>query len=324
MNKFEKVNELIRGAKTAALIGHIRPDGDCIGCCVAMRLALLNAGYTAADIYIDGSISSTFSYMQECKNIITKPLGEAFDKKYDLMIVLDCADENRLGVYTQLRKHCDKVICIDHHQNTAIEADVTITDSKRSSTGEMLYECFTEYKVEITKDIATALYTSVASDTGCFLFSNTTSYAHRVAADLMERGINFEEINYYNFRVYEASNIETLIYVLRNIKMHANKQIAVIYLSYGAIKRMKIDNDFRHKFQKYAEDISGVRASVCLSERERGIFHVSLRSHGDTNVAQVAEHFGGGGHRNAAGMTIKGNIKQVTKEIVDKLESALK
>ena len=324
MNKFEKVNELIKGAKTAALVGHIRPDGDCIGCCIAMRLALLDMGYTAADVYIDGSISSTFAYMSECKNITTKPITEDFDKKYELLIVLDCADEKRLGVYTDLRKYCDKVICIDHHQNTSIEADVMITDPKRSSAGSMLYEYFTEYSVEITKDMATALYTSVASDTGCFLFSNTTSYAHRVAADLMERGIDFEKINYYNFRVYEASNIETLIYVLRNIKMHANKQIAVIYLSYGAIKKMKIDNDFRHKFQKYAEDISGVRASVCLSERERGIYHISLRSHGDTNVSQVAEHFGGGGHRNAAGITMKGNIKQVIKEIVDKLESALK
>lgn len=324
LKKFEEIHKIIKSAKTAAIVGHMRPDGDCVGSCVAMRLALLSIGYDIADIYIDGAVTSTFDYMAECKNIITKLFDDPESKKYDLMIILDCGDEGRLGVFSGLRAYCKNVICVDHHQNNSVEANVTLVETQYPSVGAILYEYFREYDVKITKDIATALYTSIASDTGCFLFSNTTAQSHRIAADLMEHGINMEEINYYNFRVYDAQNIGILIYVLKNIKLYANKQIAVVCLPYSVIKKLSIDNDFRHRFQKYAEDIEGVRASVCLSERERGVFHVSLRSHGETNVAQVAEHFGGGGHRNAAGFQKNGNYKQLLKEVIDKLEKALK
>ena len=323
--KFKKLHNLIKKSKSAALVGHIRPDGDCIGSCIAMKLALQQLGYKSVDIYIDGPIPSNFSYMPLCDTIITLPSGDADDshKKYDLLIAIDCADENRLGVFTNLRKHCKSVICIDHHQNTMVEADVMISEPTIPSAGAILYDYFKFALIDITKDIATALYTSVASDTGCFMFSNTTPGAHRITADLIERGINIEEINYYNFRVYESDNIPALIHVLKNIKLFSNKQIAIIHLPYRTIKKLKIDGELRHKFQKYAENLNGVKASATISERERGVYHISLRSHGDINVAMISEHFGGGGHKNAAGFQLKGKYKKVLADVIAGLDRAI-
>lgn len=324
MDKFEKANDIIKAAKTAAIVGHIRPDGDCVGSCVAMRIALLNMDYTSADVYLDGVVSSTFSYMPSISDVITEPPGENFSKKYDLMIILDCSDENRLGLYSGLRKYCEKVICFDHHENPTIKGDAVIADYTYASAGLLLYEYFTKYGIEITTEIATGLYTSIASDTGCFLFPNTSSLAHRATADLIDKGINLEQINYFNFRVYDPRNIETLVYVLKNIKLFANKQVASIHLPYNVIKRFNINNDFRHRFQKYVDDMNGVRASVCFTENERGVYHVSLRSHGEANVASVAESFGGGGHKNASGFQIKTNsFNNLLTKVVEKLKSAL-
>ena len=320
-DKFKKLHQLIKKSKTAALVGHIRPDGDCIGSCIAMKLALQQLGYSNVDVYIDGSISSNFWYMQRSADIITSMPEEPV--KYDLLITLDCADENRLGIFTKLRSQSKSVVCIDHHQNTMVEADIMISEPTYPSAGAIIYEYFKFAGIEVTKEIATALYTSVASDTGCFMFSNTTPSAHRIAADLMEAGIDIEEINYYNFRVYQHENIPALVHVLKNIKLFSNNQIAIIHLPYKTIKKLKIDGDLRHKFQKYAENLEGVAASAAISERERGTYHISLRSHGDINVAKVSEYFGGGGHKNAAGFQLKGKYRKVLSELLVELEKLL-
>jgi phosphoesterase RecJ-like protein len=323
--QYKKLYELLSGAKTAAIVGHIRPDGDCIGSAVALKLALQGAlGFGAADIYIDGEITSNFSYMPCFADIKTVlPAGEAYPE-YDVLVVLDCNDENRLGVFAELRKHAAKVVIIDHHLTTFVDGDIVIADKTKASVGEILFDFFTQYKIEITKDIATALYTSVSSDTGCFLFPNTTSFTHIVAAALIAKGIDLEQINYYNFRVYESKDIMSLIFVLKSIRLFAGKQIAMVHLPYSAIRRFKFEEDIRHKAQKHMGDISGVKASVLLSEWERGVYHVSLRSHGDTNVGDVATVFGGGGHRNASGFEIKGPFAKVWKDILQKLEAAVR
>ena len=313
-NNLKKLHEIIKKSKSAALVGHIRPDGDCIGSCIAMKLALGHG-----DIYIDGEIPQTFAYMPDVKNIN----NELTDKKYDLMIIMDCADENRLGKFTELRSNCKTVIAIDHHLNTTTPADLYVTDKTRASTGSILYEFFKSAKIEITHDMAVALYTAIASDTGCFMFSNTKSFEHRAVADLIDIGIDTEKINYHNFRVYQRENLPALIHVLKNIQLFHDGKISVIHLPYKTIKKLNIENDFRHKFQKYGEDMEGVAVSATISEKERGKFHVSIRSHGDVNISTVCEIFGGGGHRNAAGFVAKGKYRDIMDRLLIELKKVL-
>jgi phosphoesterase RecJ-like protein len=315
--QFKQLLDMIKGAKTAAFVGHVRPDGDSIGCSVAMRLALLEKGYTVADMFIDGEVPQTFSYIAEAVhyNKPTLPEGE----KYDILFVLDCSEINRIGACIGLVERAKKIVVIDHHLSTDIRADLVISDSTFASTGEIVFDFFVSGGIKLNKEIAEALYTAIASDTGCFLFSCTTSHSHHVAAELMKYGINLELINYRNFRVINPENFGGLIYVLKTTKFIYNGKISILYFSHRAVKKFKIDDNMRHRLQKYASDVLGVRVNIVLTESEKGVFHISLRSHGSINVAQIAESLGGGGHRNASGLTMEGKVRDAIKTVSGKV-----
>ena len=318
---FENAYEMLTGAKSIAIVGHIRPDGDTVGCCVAMRLWLAALG-KKADIFIDSVVPETLNYITERQKIL-RPDDVTRVAEYDVMLIVDCSDERRIGECAVLRPRCKNILCFDHHLNNTVNCDLLVCNTERASCGEVVYEFFVSSNIEITKDMATALFTAVSSDTGCFLYPNTTDYTHLVASELIKTGIDREMIMYYNFRVYDPKVIKGLSHFLRSIRFVLGGRVAVTVLDYKFCKKFAFDNDERHKFQKYAVDADGVRVSAFLTEESPGEFHVSLRSHGENNVALIAEQFGGGGHKNAAGFTIKGKAKNVVKTIIDEIAKTL-
>ena len=315
--------KLLKDAKSIAIIGHIRPDGDSTGGSIALRLALMGMGKKTVDVFCDDDIPENFFYLPGFGKIKDKAfIDDNPWKNYDLLIIVDSSTEDRIGRCTQLRSHAKKVLVIDHHQRTLIKGDEVITNPVRVAIGTILYEFFLEHKIEITRDIATALYTSMATDTGCFVQANTTSYAHRAAAVLIDKGIDLETINYNNFRLYNRRILPGLAYALRNIKFFLNGEIAVISTPYKIVQKYQLSGEL-NQFKKYASEASGVRVGVIITERKKGEFHVSLRSHGTVNVAKVAEVFGGGGHKNASGFTLLGNRKKVLADILDQVTKLL-
>jgi len=320
---FKDMYALLKAVDTVAIVGHIRPDGDSIGSAMAIRYALLQKGKSAADVFFDDSIPENFFYLPDFEQIKNKHyIDKNKWRDYDLLIIVDSSTEDRIGRCTELRNHAKKVLVIDHHQNTTIEGDMVVVNPNHVAIGAMLYEFFIETTLEITKDIATALYTSMATDTGCFVQANTTSYAHRAAAVLIDKGIDIETINYNNFRLYDRNTIPGLAYALRNMKFFSNGTVGLISLPYKIIKKLNLLGEL-NQFKTFASEASGVRVGIIISERKKGTFTVSLRSHGNVNVAKVAEHFGGGGHKNASGFTLKGKYKKVLKDILNQVEKSL-
>jgi len=320
---FKDMYELFKKANTVAIVGHIRPDGDSIGSAMALRYALLQMGKSVADVFFDDDIPENFFYLADFDQIKDK---HHIDKNpwrdYNLLVIVDSSTEDRIGRCTQLRAHAKKVLVIDHHQNTSIVGDAVVLNPNHVSIGAMLYEFCAETALEITNDIATALYTSMATDTGGFIQQNTTSYAHRAAAVLIDKGIDLETINYNNFRLYDRKIIPGLAYALRNIKFFSNSEVAVVNVPHKIIKKHGFSGDL-NQLKKFASEASGVRVGIIITERKKGEFNVSLRSHGNVNVAKVAESFGGGGHKNASGFTLVGNRKKVIKDILNQVEKCL-
>jgi len=320
---FKEMHEIFSKADKVAIVGHIRPDGDCIGSAMAIRYGLFQKKHSVADVFMDDKIPENFFYLKDFDQIKDKKYISSNPwREYDLLVIVDSSTEDRIGRCTELRNHAKKVLVIDHHQNTTIEGDVVIVNPKHASIGAMLYEFFLEVDLNIDKDIATALYTSIATDTGCFVQANTTSYVHRAAAALIDKGIDLETINYNNFRLYNRTIIPGLAYALRNIKFFSNNEVAIISIPHKIIRKYDIASEL-NQFKKFASEASGVRVGIIISERKPGNFNVSLRSHGNVNVAKVAESFGGGGHKNASGFTINGKHKQVLKDILVKVEKCL-
>jgi phosphoesterase RecJ-like protein len=194
--------------------------------------------------------------------------------RYDVLFVLDLNEEKRLGELEYLIGRADKIIVIDHHINPTIKADVLISMPDKASTGEIIFGCIEIAKLPITKEIATALYTSIACDSGCFLFANTTTYTHYVAQQLMRFGIDIEMINFKNFREYNRGFIPVIVYVLRTMKFACGGRVAISVLPYHKVKKWNLSHESRHSFFKYTTDGNGVVASMFITELTKGEFNI--------------------------------------------------
>ncbi len=315
--KFEdqvaKIKTMISDAQVIAVAGHYNPDGDCIGCCAAVAEALESQGKEVS-IFVDGETSDKFSYIRKLKDFNL----HADKDHFDLLIVLDLNDPSRLGVWSDLPAKSDKVIVLDHHRNPLFDqCDLLIDLPEYASTGEIIYRIFEILKVKITQEIATALYTSIACDTGCFLFSNTTAYTHHVVESLMQQQkIDIETINFRNFRAYDRRNIPLISYVLKNMRFAFDGKLSIAILPYKVVKKWDLNHESRHGLFKYATDVNGTISSIFLTELKKGEYNVSLRSLGDIDVARIAQVIGGGGHKNASGATYKGSLKQLLKVLL--------
>ena len=311
--EIDKIKSLINQAQSIAVVGHHNPDGDCIGCCVAMSEWLESKGKTVA-IFADGDIPDKFSYMPKIQQFNLHGDVEHFD----LLIVLDLSDAERLGAWSGLPDKSDKIIVIDHHVNPAFKnADVLVDMPQYASCGEIIFELFELLKAKITFEMATALYTSVVCDTGCFLFSNTTANTHHVAEALMQKHkIDIEAINFKNFRAYDRRNIPVVTYVLKNMEFEFGGRLSISVLPYKVVKKWNLNYESRHGLFKYATDANGVTCSIFITELAKGEFNVSLRSLGKIDVARIAQKLNGGGHRNASGATYKGQLKDLKRILV--------
>ena len=324
--EYKNMLEFLERADKIAITMHIRPDGDSVGSSCALRLALLAMGKEKVDIWAEGSVSEQFNYIQGADGILDSEVfesGAELATRYDLLVVVDTGDVSRIGKTAHILPWVDKVLVFDHHLEPTMKCDLMVTNPTRSSTGEMLFEFFIAHNINITKDMATALYTAVSSDTGCFLFTNTTWYTHYVAMELMKLDIDIDNINYVNFREYNPKILSGFVRLLKKLRFIHDGSIAITFISHRMVKKYKFTHDERHRFQRYATDASGVRVSIFITEQDSGEFNVSLRSHGGIDVSAVARHFGGGGHRNAAGLTICGRYKNVINDIVGQVKKVL-
>jgi phosphoesterase RecJ-like protein len=323
-NEFKKAFEIIKKSSTVAIVGHVSPDGDCIGCGIAFKLALENK---IVDVFYDAKIMARqYSYLADYAEI--KTTLDTAREQYDVLIILDLNSIDRMGCFDTLIKNAGKVICFDHHRGFKMEnVNAAVIDHSRPACAELVYEFFNYCKIKITKPIADALYTAVASDTGCFLYPSTTPRTHEIAAELIKHGADVETINYNNFRVYDNRLNFALRNVLKNLRFYCDGKIAVSILKKRHFRGYYFDHEEKHRLKKYLADVRGVVASAFFTiEGDKTAtedFRVSLRSHGDYDTESIARAFGGGGHKNASGFSIKGRYKKAVQRVVAEMEKQL-
>lgn len=306
-------------AQTAAIVGHIRPDGDCVGACMGMYLYLKEnfQNLTELDVYLQ-QIPSSFEFIQgtdEIHNTCEK------DMEYDVCIALDCADAGRLGDAAKYFKTAKRKICIDHHISNSGFADVDYIVPDASSTSELIFDIMDEGK--ITKSIAEAIYMGISHDTGVFQYSCTSPKTMRTAAVLMEKGIHFSEI------VDETFNKKT--YVQNQILGRALLESIMILGGKCIISALRQkDLDFYGVESKDLDGIvsqmrntRGVEVAVFIYESGIQEYKVSMRSNGLVDVSRVAAYFGGGGHMRAAGCTLQGTMHDVLNNLSRHIEKQL-
>ncbi len=317
-----KISELIAKAKnyeSIYLTGHKNPDGDCIGATIALAMIFKNAGIESK-IYATEKVR-TYSYIGGDDFITTDA-----PKSADLVILLDVSGFDRIGNIGKLAES-DEVytIIIDHHINDNPKGNENYIRPDMSSACEFLYSMIDDFSL-VDKGVATALYTGIVYDTGGFKHSNTKKSTLMACANLLDYGIDPEFI--MNKVMYEKPflSFKAESAAFERLYLCFNEQIAVTYLTYEDFKKYGFDKSHTDKIVNYISDIEGIKGAVFVYPISRDMHKVSLRSKGYINMSEVASVFGGGGHKNASGASIVGNmdycVDSVLKEIKSKLDEA--
>lgn len=311
------IQSVLDGVKRVAIAGHVHPDGDCVGSCMGMYLYLKeNYPQIQVDVYLE-PIRSVFSYIAEVSVI----RQEWKDEAYDLLFLLDVSSEDRIGVAREAFAKAARTVCVDHHVTNMGFAKINHVRPDASSSCEVLFELLDADK--IGRQTAEALYTGIVHDTGVFQYSCTSPRTMEIAGILMSRGIDFTKIIKDSFytKTYAQNQIMGRT-VLESI-MLLDKQVIVGVVKAKQMQFYGIQPKDLDGIVNQLQNTQGVEVAIFLYEVSMHEFKVSLRSNGIVDVARVAQYFGGGGHRLAAGCTLQGTMYDVVNTLTEDIEIQL-
>ena len=311
--------EVIGRHDAVVLTAHMHPDGDALGSQLGLAAFLLDQGI-AVTILNPDPVSETLQFMVQPRYDI-----HTFDPELDgtklaeaaCIILLDNSAPDRLGSMEEaMVRNADRVLCIDHHPTRQPPWKEMILDQSSSATAAMVYELTTRQGWIPDQAAALALFVGMATDTGFFRFNSTNAQAHRIAADLLEIGVDtaatYRAVNERNTPAYTRLLGEAL----SGLRLDAG----------GAVVSVRIDSESQDRCHAGGVDtsemttpllaIDGVRIALLFRDLADGDVKVSLRSKGDINVHVLAMKFGGGGHPNASGIVMAGDLDQVAEQVI--------
>jgi bifunctional oligoribonuclease and PAP phosphatase NrnA len=311
-----QVVELIENKQNFGITTHIKPDGDGVGSSLGLYWLLKSLG-KSADVIVKGDIPQAYRDLpgaEKIRNI------DRIDRSYDAVFVIECSDLERPGISGLDNEF---TVNIDHHSTSEHFGTINWIDSTASAVGEMIYNLCKAIGGRVTKEIAECVYMALVTDTGSFHFSNTTERTLKVASELIKAGVRPAAISEAVYNNYPWSRIELMRQVLGTVRRDESGKVA--YLRQTLKMREEagaVDGD-NNGFVNIPLAAKEILAAVYMREVGESQYRVSLRSKGDINVAKVAEKFGGGGHRNAAGLQVEGDWDEKEAELVKAVREAV-
>lgn len=311
-NTYLELQTYINNADKFVITTHINPDGDAITS-VLLFAVILNHLQKEYRIVLEDTVPDKFDFLCGVDNI------EHFDSTsltgYEYLAILDASDLGRIGKLNEQISDTTKVINIDHHTSNVFFGDMNLIESDKSSTVEIVYRIFSSFNIELTKDIATLIYTGIMCDTGRFLFPNTNSNSFKVAARMITAGAEPHEIGKNVYYRVSPDSMHLLSKALSTLDFHFNNRVSSIYLTQDTSKNNgKIDTE---GFVDYLMTIDRTEVQLFFREVKKNVFKLSLRSRSYVDVNEIAKHFDGGGHLRASGCRIQGEIEEVKSRVLE-------
>lgn len=332
-DEIKALKDLIATPLKVVVVPHVNPDGDALGSCLAWSAYLKQMGHEAI-LVAPNKFPDFYNWMPGANHIVyydgNEALADSIVQKSDVVFCLDFNDLKRSGPMADcLLNYAGEFVMIDHHQEPADFADITISQPGKSSTCEMVFEVISELgdASKITLSMGECLYTGLVTDTGSFRFNSTTKETHLAVAHLLGIGVAPDEIYAKVHDNNSLSRTRLLGYVLAE-KLQQVDRLPAMYISLNAMEqeRFKFQKGDSEGFVNYGLGIKGMKVAGFFRESE-GFVKVSLRSKGAFDVNKLARaHFNGGGHKNAAGGKLEMSIQQaithfetVIKNMADEL-----
>jgi phosphoesterase RecJ-like protein len=315
----DRILEEIRNHRTFCIVGHVRPDGDCIGSQLGLALALKAEGKKVT-VWNEDGMPQKLSFLDP-ENLFHKPKR---GQKFDCVIATDCASFERLGTVGPCVTNRKQFINIDHHASNTRYADVNWVSPREPSSGELIFRILKVAKWPITKQIADCLFTAVSTDTGSFQYPSTRPGTFHVGAELVTRGANLAKICDEVYQSYPLSRAKLLKHVYSNFRLTHGDQIAYFWLKKADFARTGAEADDSEGLIDHIRAIEPVVVACLFEELNPDLTRISLRSKTDkVNVNEIAAQFGGGGHKAAAGARIPGKPLSVQRKVIAAVKKAL-
>lgn len=311
-----QVIELVERKSRFAITSHARPDGDSLGSSLGLYW-LLRALGKEIDVVMCDEVPAAYLGLPGAGDV---QVARHLAGNYDAVFVIECSDVTRPGIDNLAEQ---LVVNIDHHATTALFGRINWIDSTASAVGEMIYNLSKAIGVRVSKEIAECVYTALLTDTGSFHYSNTTERTFKIASELVRAGVKPARTAQTVFNSYPWSKLQLLGEVLATAQHDESGRVAWIRQSLAMQERAGATEEDSNNFVNYPMSVGEIEAVAFLKEAAPEVYRVSLRSKGATNVARVAERFGGGGHRNAAGCTLHGTWTAAEESIIPLLQEAV-
>jgi len=299
------------------MLGHVHPDGDVLGTLLGLGQALEAAGWpvTYAGPHPVPEVLDFLPGADRWQVWQRPPCA------FDVLVLTDCPNDERTeGLLEASRAPGSRVLNIDHHPDNRLYGTVNWIDAGAAATGEMVFDLIEALRLGVTPAIAMNLFTAIHTDTGSFRYSNTTARTFRIAGELTVRGAQPALVADRLYQRRPVDALETLGEVLQRVNVSADGRVAWL-----TVPRALASDAFMsaEDLVTYPRSIEGVQVAALLREEENGRIKASLRGKGQVPVNRIAHRFGGGGHENAAGCTIRGSLEEATTALLAAVNDSL-
>jgi phosphoesterase RecJ-like protein len=302
----------LRDNKRFLLTTHVNPDGDAIGSLGALALVLEDMGKKVL-AYCQDEIPGFLRFLPYSDRIVRETPGP---DRFDVAVVLDCGELDRIGNAAEVLQHVEKIIHIDHHSSSDDFGQLNLVRPECSSTAEILYDIIQAIPASLSREAAENIYTAILTDTGSFRFANTTARALEIAAEMVALGVTPDKIASEVYDSMSPERLRLLARSLHTLTLRANGRLATMQVSQRMLEETKTTVMDTDGFVNYPRGISTAEMAIFFREMDSGKVNVSLRSRGKLNVAEFARSYDGGGHHNAAAFRTEGSLPEVVEEIL--------
>jgi phosphoesterase RecJ-like protein len=317
---FEEIAAVLRERQRFVVMSHMRPDGDALGCTLAMTLCLQQLGKDVTAWNEDGMLEK-FRYLPGAE-LIQQPPAEP--QPFDVAIVLDNAVKNRAGRSIDAVAHADVWINIDHHITNDRYGDLAFIDSTAPAAGQILYELFRQCGLPLTYAMADNLFVAISTDTGSFQYPNTTARTYEIGAELVKAGVNVGDLSQKMYESYPRRRIELLREMLNVLRFSSGDRVASIALSAATAQRLGVQPEDNEGLIDHIRAVQGVIVAAFFEELGDDRVRISLRSKSPkVDVSKVCGLFGGGGHTLAAGARIRGPFTEVQEKVLAAIDQQI-
>lgn len=314
-----RILDAIRKAQTICVVGHIRPDGDCIGSQLAMTLALQATGKDVV-CWNEDRVPQKYAFLDKGRRVATPKSG----RKFDLVISTDAASYERLGKVGECIRDRGMLINIDHHESNTRFGDINWICSRDPSCGELVFRLIKQAGWKFTPEISDCLFTAISTDTGSFQYPSTLPQTYHVAGELVKRGADLARVCNEVYQSYPLGRVRLLQHVYNRFRLACDNRVAWFWLKQSDFDRTGADTSDSEGLIDHIRDIEPVVVACVFEELEPELTRISLRSKSTAiNVSEIAKQFGGGGHPAASGARIAGKPASVQRKVLAAVKLAL-